>query len=190
MRASGIAVNNGTWHTVLVQRSGLTVTLTVDNTTFPSTLSGVELTLDIDPSVIYAGGRPGNGGVADGYAGCLQDIRLDQFSLPTSGSNGYASVAFGGSSGVSHFCAIGPCYPNPCGPGNCTETDGGTSFTCKCPDGSQRAVCPELQADDEKSYTLPILVGCILGGILLLAICTLVASKRTPSCTLITLGCV
>lgn len=181
VRVTGLSVNNGTWHVVAVQRSGLAVTLTVDNTTIASTLTGVELTLDIDPSAIYAGGRPLDGGVTDGYAGCLQDIRLDQFSLPTSGSNGYASVTYSGSSSVPKICALGPCYPSPCGSGTCTETGGGTSFICRCPDGSQRdAVCPELQAGDEgMNYTLPILVGCVLGGLLLLAACVLVAGKSS-----------
>ena len=70
--ASGQVVNDADWHTVAVSRRGLEVTLVVDESSFSRTLLGTELTLDIDPSGIFAGGRPVAGGIAGNYTGCLQ----------------------------------------------------------------------------------------------------------------------
>jgi len=104
VRASGIPVGDVRWHMVDVLRSGLAVSLTIDsNSTFQHTLADNALILNIDASQIYAGGRPVNDDVSNGYTGCLQDIRLDQFVLPTSGSNDFASVTFGGSSGIIRY---------------------------------------------------------------------------------------
>ena len=176
--ASGLPVSDVTWHTVHIHRTGLEAILTVDNTTFQRALSGIELTLDVDPMEIYTGGRPLNDGIADGYKGCLQDMRLDGFALPTSGSNSFATVTFVGPTAVIPYCALGVCFPNPCGAGNCTELDDG-SYQCLCSDGSQTfGVCPELQTEDENGYTLPIVVGCALGGVILIVICVLVIGER------------
>ena len=68
----GLVPNDAEWHTVGVSRWGLEVTLVVDESSFSHTLSGTELTLDIDPSGIFAGGRPEAGGTAGNYTGCLQ----------------------------------------------------------------------------------------------------------------------
>ena len=108
MRASGVQVEDAQWHMVDVHRSGLTVSLTVNNnSTFQLTLNGTALTLDVGTSQIFAGGRPTIGGrVSGGFTGCLQDIRLDQFTLPTSNSNDFAAVTFRGSGGVVQGCAM------------------------------------------------------------------------------------
>ena len=178
MRASGVQVEDAQWHMVNVHRSGLIVSLTVDNnSTFQLTLNGTALTLDVGTSQIFAGGRPTIGGrVSGGFTGCLQDIRVDQFTLPTSGSNGFAAVTFRGSGGVVQGCVLGPCFPNPCGTGNCSELDR-TSFACNCLDGTvlRGRSCPE--PPPPLTGILPIAVSAG-GGVLVLAV--LATASKAP----------
>ena len=179
VRASGIPVGDVQWHMVDVLRSGLTVSLTIDsNFTFQHILAGNALILSVDASQIYAGGRPVNGDVSNGYIGCLQDIRLDQFALPTSSSNDFASVTFGGTSGVIQGCTIGPCFSNPCGSGNCTEL-GGTSYACSCPDGSVQLGRSCLEPGLPPTGILLIAVG--VGGLVLAMVVIVVIAGKILS---------
>lgn len=130
IQAVGGSVADGSWHRVDVTRSGLHVTLTLDGRTSQHTLSGTDFILDVTSSDVFAAGRPG---VTQGFAGCLRDVQLNNYSLPTSGSNRYASVTFEGSE-VTVGCPYGPCFPHPCGPGECMELDGHL-FACECPNG-------------------------------------------------------
>lgn len=170
LRATGIQVEDAQWHMVDVHRSGLAVSLTIDNnSTFQLILNSTALTLDVGTSQIFAGGRPTmDGRVSGGFTGCLQDIRLDQFTLPTSGSNDFGTVTFRGSGGVVQGCILGPCFPNPCGPGNCSEIDR-TSFTCSCLDGTvlRGRSCPELPPPPTGILPIAVSVG---GGVLVLAV--------------------
>ena len=176
VRASGIPVGDVRWHMVDVLRSGLAVSLTIDsNSTFQHTLAGNALILNIDASQIYAGGTPVNDDISNGYTGCLQDIRLDQFVLPTSGSNDFASVTFGGSSGIIQGCTVGPCFTNPCGSGNCTEL-GGTSFACNCSDGTVQLGRPCQGPRVPPTGILAIAVG-VGGGVLALLVILVIAGK-------------
>lgn len=188
VRASGVAVNSSEWHTVRVLRRGLQVILMVDNTTVNHSLSGTALTLDVSPNEIYAGGRMTNGEVIGGFRGCLQDIRLDQFTLPTSGSNRFASVSFGGGSDVMPGCAIGACSSNPCGSGVCVEAEGGVGYVCNCPDGSQlNTRCPEPVQDDS-SPLVTIVAGGVLGCVALFAVAVLVVTGMRIAHSLLSLG--
>lgn len=129
-------LNDALWHTVSISRVGLTASLTVDNENVSLLLLGPHLTLEYNSSGVFVGGRPGPGAtVTDGYHGCLEDIRLNQNSLPLSESSDFASFTFVGIAAMAG-CSVGPCFPtNPCSPGNCTEKDNGTSYMCVCADG-------------------------------------------------------
>ena len=166
--ASGHHLNDSQRHNVSVTRSGLDVTLTVDSYTTQYTLSSSELTLEIDSAEIYTGGSPYT---SSGFTGCLQDVRLNQFSLPTSGSNRFASVTIEGGTGVIEGCSLGPCFPHPCGSGLCEETSD-TSYECVCPDGSRRlSECPDtVQQSDNLAY---IVGGSVLGFLLVLSLVTI-----------------
>ena len=143
IRTSGTPLNNMQWHTVSLSRRGLIASLIVDslvNISLP--LTGSSVTLEYSSSGIFAGGQPGPGStVANGYHGCLEDLRLNQNSLPLSESNEFAVVTFVGGS-TMRGCLVGPCFPNPCTPGNCSEGSNGTTFICMCPNGrSQTTPC-------------------------------------------------
>ena len=117
-----------------MSRTGLLVDVTINNDTIQYTLSGQQITLEYDNNDIYVSGRPGgNGQVREGYRGCIRDVRLHRLPLPTTGSNNVASVVYVGE-GPEQGCSLGPCFPNPCGGGNCSETIG-NGYQCLCPNG-------------------------------------------------------
>ena len=161
---TGIQVSNNTRHAVDVTRSGLHVVLTLNGDSYRHTLSGTHLALDTTASDVYAAGRPGT---AQGFMGCIQDVRLNNYSLPTSGSNSYASVVFIGASEVTTGCATGPCLPYPCGSGECTELTDNT-FVCTCPNGqSQFTPCIDSSRGPMFS-TWAAIIGASLGTLLIL----------------------
>ena len=134
---SGSNLHDGTWHNVSITRTGLSVQLIVDKVVLNHTYSGPHFTLEYTSSDLYAAGRPdNNGAVTEGYNGCIQDIRLDYTSLPISGNSSYVNVSFVGDY-PEIGCQVGPCWPNPCHTGTCSEitTD---VYLCTCPNGETR----------------------------------------------------
>ena len=134
---SGSNLHNGVWHNVSITRTGLSVQLIVDNVVLNHTHSDPHFTLEYTSNNLYVAGRPdNNGAVTEGYNGCVQDIRLDYISLPISGSNSYVNVSYVGDN-PEKGCQVGPCWPNPCHTGNCSEitTD---VYLCTCPNGETR----------------------------------------------------
>ena len=164
--ASEHLINDSQRHSVTVARTGLDLTLTVDSHTLQHSLAyGTPLTLEIDSSEIYTGGSPY---ATTSFVGCLQDVRIDQFDLPTSGSNSFASVAFEGSedglTSITAGCNLSPCFPSPCGSGVCEEMNN-SSFQCVCSNGVRMAsICPQPQ--DKFQYTPYIIGGAVLGVLL------------------------
>ena len=170
-------VNDALWHVFTAGRIALSLSLSLDSNSLNHTLSSANLTLDIDPSQVYAGGfpMPESDGVVitNSYFGCLEDIRIDGSTLPTSGSNEFASVTFSSDSPISYRCALRACSPNPCGDGaNCTEV-GSTGYRCQCSDGSVTQSRPCPTPTPPPSFRLVIVVAPILGGVVLCAIVTL-----------------
>lgn len=164
---SGTLLNDMQWHTVSLNRTGLSISLRVDSLASISfTLAGPSLTLEYSSSGIFVGGQPGPGDtVADGYHGCLEDLRLNHNSLPLSESNDFASVTFIGGSATSG-CSVGPCFPNPCTPGNCSESSNGTSFLCMCPDGRNQTM--ECETGVTATPVGPIAIAVAVGVFALL----------------------
>ena len=166
-----ITLADSIWHFIVVKRSALDLATTVDNVTDTHTLQGSDLTLDINPSEIYAGGRPSTstGGVSlmlTPYIGCLEDIRIDQDQLPTSDSNSFASVLFAGSSEISYNCALGRCLTEPCGRGNCSER-GTENYACSCEIGITTFSHPCPLEVPPPMFTLAIVFGAVAGGLLI-----------------------
>ena len=145
---------HSTWHSISIQRTGHNVLLSYDSIILSHTLSGSQLTLEYLSSDVFAAGRPdAERSVTDGFNGCLQDIRLNQRPLPTSGTNDIASVLFVGDEPESG-CTVGPCYPNPCGTGNCTEI-ASNRYQCICPNGdTQTSACES----DRGSFSFEVFV--------------------------------
>ena len=134
---SGSNLHNGVWHKVSITRIGLSVQLIVDNIVLNHTHSGPYFTLEYASNNLYSAGRPdNNGAVTEGYNGCIQDIRLDHTYLPTSGTNNFVNVSYVGDT-PEKGCQVGPCWPNPCHTGNCSEitTD---VYLCTCPNGETK----------------------------------------------------
>ena len=183
---SGSRVDDLKWHYFEAARSGLELLFTLDNTSYDFRLAGVELTLDVDPGQFFAGGKPA---VLNPYTGCLRDVRLDGISLPTEGSNGLASVTFGGTSAVAYSCSLGSCFPNPCGAGACSElTDG---FTCLCPDGREGSSCPDPVPTPR--YILAIALACV-AVFLILCVCLVACGEclilMAACCSILLVLCV
>lgn len=162
-------IADSAWHFVAVKRSALELTTTVDDVILHHTLKGTQLSLDVHP-IIYTGGRPNSGGsdIITPYLGCLEDVRIDQNPLPTSGANSFASVTFIGEA-VTYNCALGHCLPNPCGRGNCSEVtlSGESSFECACESG-QVVVgngCPGEPTPP--MFTLVVVFATVAGGLLI-----------------------
>lgn len=169
--ASGTLLSDMQWHTVNINRTGRVASIAVDSLPNMSlSLAGPSVTLEYSINGIFVGGRPRPGGqVADGYHGCLEDIRLNQNSLSLLEPNDFAHVTFVGSS-ATRGCSVGPCFPNPCTPGNCTEGRNGTLFICICPDGrNQTTQCGPVVTEP------PIRPIAIAAAVAILALLLLVA---------------
>ena len=114
--------------------------------------------------------------MSSGFNGCLQDVRLDGFNLPTSGSNQFASVLLVGVEGaVVEGCSLSPCSPGLCGSGKCEEVGNG-SYVCLCEDNRRStSTCPQRE---ERDYLLPYIVaGSVLGCLVFLSLVTLSGKK-------------
>ena len=134
---SGNNLHNGVWHKVSITRIGLSVQLIVDNIVLNHTHSGAHFTLEYASNNLYLAGQPdNNGAVTEGYNGCIQDIRLDHTSLPILGSNNFVNVSYVGDN-PEKGCQVGPCWPNPCHTGNCSEVTTDV-YLCTCPNGETK----------------------------------------------------
>ena len=132
--------HDGRWHHINISRIGLISQINIDDTRINLTHSGPEITLEYSSNQIYfSGNLLSNQTVTDGYTGCIQDVRLDYTPLPVADSNQYASVAYIGDTPETG-CRVGPCYPNPCNTGTCTEISH-NGFMCICNGRSQTSPC-------------------------------------------------
>ena len=171
-------VNDAEWHTFTVERTALSLSLSLDNTfNLTHTLISTNLTLDINPSLIYAGGLPLANAESDDiiisnpYTGCLEDIRIDGNVLPTVDYNEFASVMFRGD--ISYNCALRSCSPNPCGVGaNCTDI-GISRYRCMCSNGHMTVSEPCPAPVPPPTFRLLIITAPIVGGVILCVIITL-----------------
>ena len=157
-------LNDSESHRLVFHRRGNSLSLSVDsNTSFQASLPpGTPLTLETLSSQIYTGGSPFVT-VSSWFTGCLQDIRINQITLPTSSvGNEFASVFYEGSSEeggpeVTEGCSLSPCYQDPCGRGGvCEETSNG-SYQCLCSGGERVSggPCPQEQ---EVAQFLPYVI--------------------------------
>lgn len=162
-------VDDALWHYFQLERTALDLMLTLDDQMFSHTLGGNQIYLDVGYMQFYAGGLPVQGSRLDrSYTGCLEDIRVDNNVLPTSGSNKFATVTYRGNSstGVSIGCALRGCFPDPCGGGRCTER-GMTDFVCSCNDGSRLFSTPCSAPQQVTPYLLVIIAASVISGLLI-----------------------
>ena len=166
----GPQLNDSQRHSVTVARRGRQLNISVDSTTLQHTLPpGTSLTLETLSSEIYTGGSP-YANTTPWYAGCLQDVRLDRFSLPTFDSNDFASVAYEGSqqesdSGIMQGCTLSPCYMNPCGSGGVCEEVDSSNYQCVCSGGERMStMCPQTR--DSKEYITYVIAAGVLAVLL------------------------
>lgn len=159
-------LNDEQWHSIELNRTGLKILLSIDGSqAYSKDLGGPYLTLEYLLDDIFAAGVPGLATM--GYDGCLQDIRFNLNPLPVTGSNTFASVAFIG--GEPEFeCQVGPCYPNPCSTGNCSEQEDNT-YLCTCPNGQS-----QLTSCDSSNVPFgPFAVAIALGLLIVILLFTL-----------------
>ena len=147
-------LNDSLRHSVVVERSGHYLNLTVDSISLQHTLPlDTPLTLDIHTSEIYTGGSPYIP-ITSWFIGCLQDVRINRLSLPTVDENEIASVTYEGvgdnDAGITEGCSLSPCYRNPCGSeGICVESSN-DSYQCLCSSGQiVTTTCPQSQEEVE-----------------------------------------
>jgi hypothetical protein len=175
-------VNDAVWHTFTVERTALSLSLFLDTTSnLTHMLSSTNLTLDIDPSLIYAGGFPSSDSptsndiiISNPYTGCLEDIRIDGNVLPTVNSNDFASVTFLGNDPISYNCALRGCLPDPCEEegANCSEV-GSMGYRCMCRDDHMTISEPCPAPVPPPTFRLLIIAAPIVGGVVLCVIITL-----------------
>ena len=170
-------VNDAQWHYLEVERTALDLRLRLDHFNFSHVLRGNQLNFDVYYSKFYAGGAPGQGDAQQSFIGCLEDIRVDQNILPTTGSNRFATISIAVSSNVSIGCGLRGCFPHPCQYGNCTEIDD-SRFRCSCSDGTVQLSRPCPNPKQVTRYLLVIIVGSIVGSLLLVLVIAIV-SKLT-----------
>ena len=169
-------LNDSKSHRLVFHRSGCSLSLSVDsNTSLQAFLPpGTSLTLETLSSQIYTGGSP-IVTVSSWFTGCLQDIRINQITLPTSSvGNEFASVFYEGSSeeggpGVTEGCSLSPCYQDPCGGGGvCEETSNG-SYQCLCSGGERVSGGPCPQEQEEQFLPYIIVITIIVAVLVVLA---------------------
>ena len=166
----GLQLNDSQRHHVMVDRTGRHLNISVDSSTTQHSLSlGTPLTLETHSSEVYTGGSPHT---PSWFTGCLQDVRINQHTLPTSGSNAFASVVYEGvgdeSVGITEGCILSPCYDSPCGSGGTCVEMSNSSYECVCSSGEQLStVCPQLQ--EVFQYT-PHVVGASILAVLIVVI--------------------
>ena len=166
------------WHSIEVNRTGLDVTISIDgSTTYSKDLDGPHLTLEYSLDEIFIAGGPGMDTM--GYDGCLQDIRFNLQPLPVSGANDFASVVFVGGTPELE-CRVGPCYPNPCNTGNCSEQEDNT-YLCMCPDGQiQPTSCVSSKLPLSVLIAFALLVSIFFSNMLVCVAIVLRKTKRRP----------
>ena len=172
----GPQLNDSQRHSVTVARRGQHLNLSVDSTALQHSLPlGTSLTLETDSSEIYTGGSPYT---TSWFVGCLQDVRLDHFTLPTLDSNDFASVVYEGlqadsHSGITEGCTLSPCYLNPCGSGGVCEEMDNSSYQCLCSSGERTTtVCP--RAREEFQYMVHVIGAGVLAVLLVVFSVTVV----------------
>lgn len=160
----GSHVSDAAWHTIEVQRIGLSVTMTIDDSnTYTTTLQGNSVIFHILTDEIYIGGY--NQSVL--YKGCVDDIRLIDKQLPTKVTNQFASVSFIGTPPRSGCVISGPCLSNPCTEGVC-QSISTNAYMCLCQNG---APCPIVFTENSDN-PLSVYVGIAVGISLLLILTT------------------
>ena len=93
VRVDSVAVNDGYWHTVAVERISKNVRIVVDDTYIAKGSGpGTNDALNLDSSDVFFGAEvemlaPGFENIRQGFIGCLQKIRIDLVDLPLHGSS-------------------------------------------------------------------------------------------------------
>ena len=173
------SLNDSLRHTVVVERRGHQLNLSVDSLSTQHTLPpGTPLTLETHTSEIYTGGSP-HTPTTSWFTGCLQDIRIDKLSLPTAGENEVASVVYeevgDGDAGVTEGCSFSPCYQNPCGSGGMCEETANNSYQCLCSNGDTVVTtCPQSQ--EEVNFIPYVIATAILTALVIVSV-TIAISK-------------
>ena len=178
-------VDDAVWHSLELERVALDVQLTLDSVTFSHTLTGGHLYLDVGYSQFYAGGVPVPNGVGSGYIGCLEDIRIEENSLPTSeqsslpmlGSTEFASVIYRGNSSVNVGCGLRGCFPDPCKGETCIER-GARGFSCSCQDGSIVVSGPCTEPGQVTPFLLIIIIVAVVCTAILVPIITAIGEGK------------
>ncbi|XP_042896565.1 fat-like cadherin-related tumor suppressor homolog isoform X3 [Parasteatoda tepidariorum] len=160
-------VNDGLWHDVCVERRGNAAEVIVDKVHRSSgNAPGVHDILNLDGNDIYFGAEvrhhPAVFGYEDirmGFVGCMDDIRIDEVSLPLHVAGGNNVVTLRRFANVQFQCAVlfdpGVCGSQPCANGGaCNAT--GNSFTCQC---LARFLGPRCEIDTNPCASNPCLNG-------------------------------
>lgn len=172
-------LHNGQWHHLNVSRIGHNSTVQIDHAQMNHAHSNSYITLEYSSNEFYiAGHRHDDETIADGYTGCIQDIRLDHTPLPVADSNNYASVTYVGGT-PDEGCQVGPCYPNPCHTGNCSESTPNV-FLCICLDGrTQTTPCEDGGSTDVLiGIVIAIAMGVFIAILIVVLIIGLVIISR------------
>ncbi|XP_047672539.1 protocadherin Fat 1a isoform X2 [Tachysurus fulvidraco] len=129
-------VNDGEWHTVLLEVDGNYARLVLDRThTASGKAQGNLRTLNLDTSVFF-GGHVWQTGVANGLRGCLQDVVLNGRELPLRpqprSTHSVLEDLVEAVPGCNPPPRVSGCNSEPCANGGtCTELPNGGYF-CKC----------------------------------------------------------
>ena len=93
VRVDSVAVNDGYWHTVAVERISKNVRIVVDDTySADGSGPGTNDVLNLDSNDVFFGAQVdvlphGFEHIERGFIGCLQKIRIDLVDLPLHGSS-------------------------------------------------------------------------------------------------------
>lgn len=114
VRVDRVLINDGNWHTVVVERISKSVRVIVDGVIGEGSGPGTNDVLNLDSNDVFFGAEVetvANGAFADvrnGFVGCMQRIRIDLVDLPLYGGSSVAVLQ--GMQDIEFHCR-GPYIP-------------------------------------------------------------------------------
>lgn len=139
---SGIAINDGEWHTIKLERHGNSAKISVDDQfEEQGAAPGVNDVLNLEDSDVYFGAEVSSASQTGetfnkGFVGCMDDIRLDGIALPVLLTDDSQVAKLRRFNNVEFKCgplsSPGVCGSHPClNGGTCLEQE--NEYQCVCP---------------------------------------------------------
>lgn len=163
-RADLVAINDGYWHSVAVERNGRAVNILIDGKlSGEGSAPGTNDVLNLDSNDVFFGAEVqmlSHEDTKNGFVGCMNHIKIDGIELPLSGSasvgilQNYKDIEFHcRGTYIPGVCSSSPCQNG----GSCLPMVDKQHFMCQCRSRFSGALC---EMDNNPCASNP----CLHGG--------------------------